>query len=182
MNRRVVIAFILVVMASLMAGLYFAWPLIKHDSNSISVTGTLEPGVEAGCVILRADDGTQYLLLGWSNYPPAGSRVTVTGYYDNNVVSYCMQGKEALHVVSISVSELTTSESIGYGTATAASATVIGGFTQHSATATGVSIATSCYIYTAVENPQYRPQCGAPSFILTYLYIPPGTGCTGSMA
>ena len=107
------IAFVLVVMAGLITGLYYAWPLIKHDSNSITVTGTLESGVEAGCVILRADDGTQYLLLGCSNYPPAGSRVTVTGYYENNEVSYCMQSKGAIHVISISISELTTSKSTG---------------------------------------------------------------------
>ncbi len=170
-------------MAGLVAGLSFAWPLINHHSNSITVTGTLEPGVEAGCVILQANDGTQYLLIDWFHYPPAGTRVTVTGFYDNGVASYCMQGKVAIHVVSISTSELTTSTSVGYdsGTATASSATVIRSSTQWSATVTGVSITTSGYVYTAVENPQCSPQCGAPSFILTYLYIPPGTGCTGSM-
>jgi hypothetical protein len=73
------------------------------------MTGTLEPGIEAGCIILRASDGTQYLLIGRSNYPPAGTRVTVTGYFDDGAASYCMQGKAAIHVVSISTSELTTS-------------------------------------------------------------------------
>ena len=64
----------------------------------------LEPGVEPGCVNLRSDDGTQYLLLDWSNYPRAGTRVTVTGYFDNGVASHCMQGKAAIHVASLSTS------------------------------------------------------------------------------
>ena len=87
------------------------------------VTGTLESGVEAGCVILRADDGTQYLLLGRSDYPPVGSRVIVTGYYENNAVSYCMQGKVAIHVASISICDLTASKSNCCGTAAAISVT-----------------------------------------------------------
>ena len=37
------------------------------------------------------------------------------------------------------------------------------------------------YIYTVVESPQCYPQCGMPSFLLAYLYIPPGASCTGSM-
>lgn len=170
-----------------MAFLYFAWPFINHDSNSIIVTGKLEPGVEAGCVILRANDGTPYLLIGWSNYPPFGTRVTVTGYFDNNVASYCMQGKAPIHVVSISTSELmssasaTESASVSCGTGTA-TATLISGSTQQSTTITGVSITTSGYIYMVVESPQCYPQCLAPSFILTYLYVPTGTGCTDSMA
>jgi len=105
----IVSATVLVVIAGLMVGLSFAWPFINYYSNSTIMTGTLEPGVEAGCVIIRADDGTQYLLIGWSNYPPAGTRVTVTGYFDNGVASYCMQGEAAIHVVSISTLELTTS-------------------------------------------------------------------------
>ena len=106
-----------------MTGLYFTWPLIKHASNSITVTGTLESGVEAGCVFLRADDGTQYRLLGRSDYPPVGSRVAVIGYYENNVVSYCMQGKAAVHVTSISICGFTTPKSNGCDTAAAISAT-----------------------------------------------------------
>jgi hypothetical protein len=168
----------------LMAGPYFifAWSSINDHSNLFTVTGTLEPGVEAGCVMLRSDDGTQYLLLGWSNYPRAGTRVTVTGYFDNGVASYCMQGEAAIHVVSISTSEPTTAISITYGTVIASSATVINASTQQSNTITGMPITTSGYVYMAVENPQCYPQCGAPSFTLTYLYVPPGTGCTGSMA
>lgn len=144
--------------------------------------GTLEPGVEAGCVILRGDDGSQYLLVGPTKYPPAGTRVTVTGYFENNVASYCMQGKMAIHVVSISASEFATSVFISYGTATASTATLITGSNQQSTTIIGVSITTSGYIYTVVETPKCYPQCLAPSFMITYLYVPPGTGCSGLTA
>jgi len=152
----------------------------------MTVAGTLYQGVEAGCVILRANDGMEYLLLGWSNYPPAGTRVRVTGYAENNVATYCMQGKVAIRVVSISIFELTTSRSgiastISYGTVTASSATVISGSTQQSTTTKGVPITISGYVYAVVENPECYPPCGAPSLVLTFLYIPPGTGCTGSM-
>jgi hypothetical protein len=166
-----------------MAALYFtfAWPSINNASNSITVTGTLGPGVEAGCVILRADDGTEYLLLGWSNYPPAGARVTLTGYFDNSIASYCMQGKAAIHVVSISISNASASVSYGTGTATASGASVMSGSTQQSTTIGGVLVATSGYIYSAIETPQFYPQCGAPSFILAYLNVPPGTGCMTPM-
>ncbi len=134
-------------------------------------------------MLIQVDDGTQYLLLRWSNYPPPGTRVVVTGYFDNTVASYCMQGSRTIHVVSLSLSELTTSTTVSYGTAaaTAGTVTVISGSTAQPTIITGVSFAASGYIYEVVENPQCRPQCGAPSFILTYLYLPPGTGCTGSM-
>lgn len=183
MDKRIAIVPILL-MAGLVAGLSFAWPLINQQSNSVTVTGTLEPGVEAGCIILRANDGTQYLLIDWFHYPPAGTRVTVIGFFDSSVASYCMQGRGAIHVVSIYAPEPAISASVSYGTGTvsASSATVISGTTQGSITITGVSITTSGYVYTAVENPQCYPQCGAPSLILAYLYVPPGTGCTSSMA
>jgi hypothetical protein len=144
--------------------------------------GTLEPGVEAGCVILRADDGAQYLLVGPTKYPPAGTRVTVTGYFENNVASYCMQGNMTIHVVSISPLEIATSMFISYGTATASPATLITNSNLQSTTITGVSITTSGYIYTVVETPKCYPQCLAPSFIITYLYVPPGTNCSGLSA
>jgi hypothetical protein len=160
-----------------------AWSRSSDRSNLLTVRGTLETGVEADCVILRSDDGTHYLLLGWSNHPPAGTRVTVTGYFDDGVVSYCMQGEAVIHVVSLSTSEPTTALTITYGTATASSASVItASKVQQSKTITGISITTSGYVYMVVENPKCYPQCAAPSFILTYLYVPTGTSCTGPLA
>ncbi len=180
LNRRIIIAAILV-MVGIISALALAGPLITHHSNQITVTGSLERGVEAGCEILRANDGTQYLLTGWTTYPPAGTQVAVTGYVDTSVASYCMQGNAALRVISIAASETTSSLSISYGTATASSATVISGSTQQSTSVTGVPITASGYVYTVVESPQCYPQCGAPSFFLTYLYIPAGTECTGTV-
>ena len=100
MNRHIIASALIT--AILVVGLSFAWPLLNRPSNSATVIGILEPGVEAGCVILRGDDGTQYLLIGLTKYPPVGTRVSVTGYSDNNVANYCMQGETAIHVVSIS--------------------------------------------------------------------------------
>jgi hypothetical protein len=152
----------------------FAWPLWNADSNLITVTGSVQPGVEAGCMILQSN-GTQYLLLDWSNYPPPGTQVTITGYLEHNVASYCMQGSGVIHVISLSIAGSATW--ISSGTATA---TTISGSTTGSATITGVPFTISGYVYQVVENPQCTPQCGVPSFILTYLYVQPGANCSGA--
>lgn len=169
------------VLASVVACWSLVGPIFDHRSNQITVAGSLKAGVEAGCVILQADDGTQYLLAGPTNYPAFGTRVSVTGYFEKDEASYCMQGKAVIHALSISTSAPTTAFSISYGTATASSATVISGSMQQSTTISGVPITASGYIYIVVESPQCYPQCGAPSFLLTYLYIPPATECTGTM-
>ena len=85
-------------------------------------------------------------------------------------------------VVGLSILGPTAAISITYGTATASSATVINASIQESNSITGLPITTSGYVYRVVENPQCYPQCLAPSFLLTYLYVPPGVGCTGYMA
>jgi len=84
-------------------------------------------------------------------------------------------------VIGLSLLGQATSISITYATGNASSATVISASIQQSSTVTGLPITTSGYVYRVVENPQCYPQCLAPSFLLTYLYVPPGTGCTGSM-
>lgn len=181
LNRRTCVV-ALVIVAVLLVGLYFnlASPFTNGQSTSVTFTGTLGRGVEAGCVLLRADSGISYLLLGWSNYPPAGTRVTVTGYYVT-VASYCMQGESTIHVVSLFISPFTSVTYVSSATASASSATVITGSTARSSTIAGEPITVSGFVFMAVESPRCYPQCGAPSFILTYLYVPPGTGCTGSM-
>lgn len=179
LKPAVIVAVLLI--ASLVVGWTLVEPIFDHRSNQITVAGSLLPGVEAGCVLLQTDDGTQYLLTGSTNYPLFGTRVSVTGYFENDVASYCMQGKETIHVLSISTLSPTTMPSISYGTGTQSSVTVISVSTQQSTTISGVPTTVAGYIYTVVENPQCYPQCGAPSFLLTYLYVPPGTGCTGGM-
>lgn len=180
LDKRILIASVLIV-AGLMAGAVLVQPMFSHISNQVTVSGRLEPGVEAGCVILRSNDGTQYLLTGSGSNPPFGSSVTVTGYVESNSASYCMQGNATIRVLSINVTQITMSATFSYGTATASSATVITGYTQRSTTINGVPITASGYIYTVVETPQCYPQCLAASFFLTYLYIPAGTECTGTM-
>ncbi len=58
----------------------------------MTLSGTVRAGVEAGCLTLR-DDGTLYLLLDDQDRLKPGEKVTVTGYVDKDVMSYCMQGK-----------------------------------------------------------------------------------------
>ncbi len=60
------------------------------------ICGYLRAGVEAGCLILEADDGKEYLLVFRGAPPPEvrnamDKRVCVTGR-PVEVVSYCMQG------------------------------------------------------------------------------------------
>lgn len=67
----------------------------KPDSPGIlSVTGTVEAGVEAGCLLLRPKgDGPVYLLIGGDRTVlTAGSEVTVRGYAKPGLMSTCQQG------------------------------------------------------------------------------------------
>jgi len=59
----------------------------------MNIKGTLEAGVELGCIILKGDDGKMYQLTNLSiDTIPFGSRVSVNGTIETDVVSYCMQG------------------------------------------------------------------------------------------
>jgi hypothetical protein len=67
----------------------------------LTVTGTLRDGVEPGCILLDADPGGRYLLVGGERGELlAGTRVKVTGRVDRNLLSTCQQG-EPLVVASI---------------------------------------------------------------------------------
>ncbi|WP_051400185.1 hypothetical protein [Haloechinothrix halophila] len=57
----------------------------------MTLSGTARAGVEAGCIVLR-DSGTLYLLLDDQDRIKPGDKVTVTGYVEKDVMSYCMQG------------------------------------------------------------------------------------------
>jgi hypothetical protein len=62
-------------------------------TSDISVTGQVEQGVEAGCLLLRTD-GKSYLLVGGDrNILKAGSTVTVRGHVITGTMSHCMQGQ-----------------------------------------------------------------------------------------
>lgn len=57
----------------------------------VTVTGTLAPGVEGGCLLLRAG-GTTYVLVGRTAGLVAGRAVTVTGTVDRDLLTTCQQG------------------------------------------------------------------------------------------
>jgi Protein of unknown function (DUF5818) len=67
----------------------------------VTVTGTVSRGVEAGCLLLDAEGGTRYLLVGGERAQlRPGRRVAVTGRVDRSLLSTCQQG-EPLVVASI---------------------------------------------------------------------------------
>ena len=83
------------------------------SAETLTVTGTMHPGVEAGCWLIRADGtGTDYLLI---DAPDAlrvdGLHVQVTGEIKTDIASYCMQGSAALQVTSYSVFTTSTLQS-----------------------------------------------------------------------
>ncbi len=62
------------------------------SGQPITVTGTVDAGAEARCLVLRTD-GPSYLLLGGDPaVVRAGARLRVTGVVRTDVMSYCMQG------------------------------------------------------------------------------------------
>jgi hypothetical protein len=57
----------------------------------LTLTGTVEAGVEKGCRVLVAD-GTAYVLIGELAGVRPGSQVTVRGHEATNVRTTCQQG------------------------------------------------------------------------------------------
>jgi hypothetical protein len=59
-----------------------------------TVTGTVIEGVEPNCLLLDAEGGQRYLLVGGDRAElRAGSRVAVTGRVDRGLLSTCQQGE-----------------------------------------------------------------------------------------
>jgi hypothetical protein len=59
----------------------------------VTLRGTMVEGVEAGCRILKAENGKNYELLGMDEaLVKPGIRVEVRGRVAVGMVSYCMQG------------------------------------------------------------------------------------------
>jgi hypothetical protein len=65
----------------------------KPGSSSMTISGTVEAGVEAGCLVLEYE-GTVYGIFG--NYDSsvvyAGAEVTLTGAVDDGMMTTCQQG------------------------------------------------------------------------------------------
>ena len=65
--------------------------------TQITATGTLRDGVEPGCVLLQAEQGPLYLLVGGDRGKlTAGGRVQVTGVLSPDLLSTCQQGQPLL--------------------------------------------------------------------------------------
>lgn len=58
----------------------------------VTVTGTVEAGVEASCLLLRTGSVSYLLLGGDPAVVKAGARVRVTGVVRTDIMTYCMQG------------------------------------------------------------------------------------------
>jgi Protein of unknown function (DUF5818) len=65
--------------------------------HRLTATGTLRDGVEPGCLLLEADQGTVYLLVGGDRGKlAAGNKVQVTGMLAPDLLSTCQEGKPLL--------------------------------------------------------------------------------------
>ena len=61
-------------------------------AEEVMVSGCAERGVETGCLVLRADDGTRYDITDAKPTPEPGTAGTVTGTVAKDMDSFCMQG------------------------------------------------------------------------------------------
>ena len=63
-------------------------------AGELTVTGTVIEGVEPGCLLLDAEGGQRYLLVGGDRAElRAGTRVAVTGRVERGLLSTCQQGE-----------------------------------------------------------------------------------------
>ena len=61
--------------------------------EKVTVTGLLEEGVEAGCLVVTDEgSGQVYTVTGTDLPERLGERLTVTGTVDPDMMSYCQQG------------------------------------------------------------------------------------------
>jgi Protein of unknown function (DUF5818) len=72
-----------------------------RPTGEVTLVGTVTAGVEPDCLLLDAENGGRYLLVGGERAElRPGRRVAVTGRVDRNLLSTCQQG-EPLVVASI---------------------------------------------------------------------------------
>lgn len=64
----------------------------QSTTNTITVRGHIEEGVEMGCTMLHSDGGSTYELAYSGSLPPVGSYVMVRGTIMEGMASTCMQG------------------------------------------------------------------------------------------
>jgi Protein of unknown function (DUF5818) len=64
-----------------------------RPAGDVTLTGTVRAGVEPNCLLLDAETGGRYLLLGGERAElRPGRRVAVTGRVDRDLLSTCQQG------------------------------------------------------------------------------------------
>jgi Protein of unknown function (DUF5818) len=62
-------------------------------AGEVTLIGRVGQGVEPGCLLLDAEAGGRYLLIGGDRDAlTPGARVAVTGRVDHNLLSTCQQG------------------------------------------------------------------------------------------
>lgn len=66
-------------------------PTPGTDGPTLTITGTVEAGVESGCLVLTVD-GTTYELLGARDLVRVGDVVALDGVLARDVVTTCQQG------------------------------------------------------------------------------------------
>jgi hypothetical protein len=72
-----------------------------RSGGPVTVVGTVAAGVEPGCLLLEAERGGSFLLVGGERAElRPGRRLAVTGRVDRSLLSTCQQG-EPLVVASI---------------------------------------------------------------------------------
>jgi Protein of unknown function (DUF5818) len=65
--------------------------------REVTATGTLRAGVEPGCMLLKADQGPVYLLVGGDRGQlREGERVQVSGQLAPDLLSTCQEGQPLL--------------------------------------------------------------------------------------
>ncbi len=79
-----------VLAAAVLAVAVLAGPMTAL-AEEVTVSGCPQPGVEAGCIMLQAADGTLYDVSAAEPKPEAGVAGTVTGTASQGA-SLCMQG------------------------------------------------------------------------------------------
>jgi hypothetical protein len=76
-------------------------PEMPRDQIKVLVTGTVQQGIEPGCLILDTGKGQRYVLLSkdTSKLKP-GAKVAVVGVRAPGQISYCQQG-QPLEVLTV---------------------------------------------------------------------------------
>lgn len=67
-------------------------PTTDKGSGELTLNGTVEAGVETGCLVLESDGQVYNLVGGDEQVLQPGTRVTVTGTAKPDLMSICQQG------------------------------------------------------------------------------------------